>query len=318
MSNEATAWHTQRRREILRAHPEVKALYGPHRSTALWVVALTFANATLQIACATRPWWQVIALAWVVGAILVHGQFMLIHELGHSLVFRRLWANNLFALIANLTLGAPGGIAFRRQHALHHQHLGEGRAIEGRDTQSPTYDEAVRVGHAWYRKVPHFVFGRFYFKPRPASAVPTSAWTVANAVLSIGWVVLVVALFGPKPLVYGVVSMIASVGPHPLGGRRLSEHLTWRRSQPRVPPGPPRRAPRLPQHPLAQPAEAPRARARVLPRPLQRPVVEQPVALLPLRSALRGDPLPRPVRRVARGAPRRGTRAAKNGLIGVP
>ena len=95
-------------------------------------------------------------------------------------------------------------------------------------------DEAARVGHAWYRKLPHFVFGRFYFKPRPASAVPTSAWTVANAVLSIGWVVLVVALFGPKPLVYGVVSMIASVGPHPLGGRRLSEHLTWRRSQPTI------------------------------------------------------------------------------------
>ncbi len=44
--------------------------------------------------------------------------------------------------------------------------------------------------------------------------------------------IALVAFFGPRALAFIVLSSLFGFGPHPLGARRLAEHLTLRRGQP--------------------------------------------------------------------------------------
>ena len=118
-SRDPARWHAQRRRAILRAHPEVKRLYGHAPGTALWVIAL----AGVQVA---------------------------------------------------LTLSVS----------------------------------------------------------RPANKVETDPWMVANWGVCIAYGAAVLGFAGLKAFVFGLVAALAAFGPHPMGGRRLAEHLTGRRGQP--------------------------------------------------------------------------------------
>jgi sphingolipid delta-4 desaturase len=165
----------------------------------------------------------------VFGAFPAHALGILIHEAGHNLVFRRPWANKALAIIANVPLGAPAALEFRAQHALHHRHLGD---VDGRDTQAPTRHEARLVGPSALHKLTSFTLGRFYFRSRPANHVSVDVWLALNwaACLAYGGAVLYFA--GVKAFTFGLVSALAAFGPHPLGARRLSEHITGRRGQP--------------------------------------------------------------------------------------
>jgi len=224
----AFAWHARRRKAILQAHPEVKALYGHDRTTALWVLALAALQVSLTFAAASLSWKAVFVVAYVAGAFPAHALGVLVHEAGHNLVFRGTAKNKLLAIVANVPLGAPGAIEFRAQHALHHRFLGD---ADGKDTQAPTRDEA-RVVRSWWGKLVSFTFGRFWFRSRPANHVPVDRWMVANWAACIAYGAAVLAIGGLKPLVFGLVAGLAAFGPHTLGARRISEHLTARRDQP--------------------------------------------------------------------------------------
>lgn len=228
MSTEAFEWHAERRRAILRAHPEVKNLYGRDRSTALWVVLLASIQIALTFAAGSLPWAWVFVLAYGVGAFPAHALGVLVHEAGHSLVFRSSSANKILAIVANVPLGAPAAIEFRAQHALHHKFLGE---ADARDTQAPTRHEA-RIVHGAFAKLVSFTFGRFYFKSRPSNHVVVDRFMIANWIVCLAYGALVLSVGGLKALAFGLFAALVAFGPHTVGARRLSEHLTARRGQP--------------------------------------------------------------------------------------
>ena len=228
MDVEGFEWHAERRKAILRAHPEVKALYGRDRVTALWVFSLAALQVALTFAAARVSWPAALLLAYFVGAFPAHALGVLVHEAGHNLVFRSTAANKLLAIVANVPLGAPAAMEFRAQHALHHRFLGD---VDGKDTQAPTRHEA-RVVHSAWAKLVSFTLGRFYFRSRPANHVVVDRWMVLNWAACIGYGVLVLALGGARSFAFGLVAALVAFGPHPVGARRLSEHITGRRGQP--------------------------------------------------------------------------------------
>jgi sphingolipid delta-4 desaturase len=173
-----------------------------------------------------------LSLSMTAGAIAAHALGVLIHEASHNLVFRGAWRNKVIAIVANLPLGAPAAIEFRHQHLLHHKYLGDARDPDGRDTQAPTLKEVEIVGHSALRKLLSFTFGRFFYRARPANAAPRDAWLLGNVVACVVADAAIVATTGWRPLVYLLVSALVAFGPHVLGARRLSEHLTIRRGQP--------------------------------------------------------------------------------------
>ncbi len=228
-SASALAWHAQRRKAILLAHPEVKRLYGHDPISAIWVAGLVVLQVGATVYAERLSWPVLLTLAYVVGAFPAHALGMLIHEAGHNLIFKRTWANKLIAVVANFPLGAPAAFEFRTQHAKHHRHLGD---VDGKDTQAPTRHEARVIGGSALAKLVSFTFGRFYFKSRPENHVPFDRWVALNWATCITWGAIVLYFFGVKAFAFGLVSAMAAFGPHPIGARRLSEHLTGRRGQP--------------------------------------------------------------------------------------
>lgn len=63
-------WHRERARGMLRAHPEIKELFGNNPWTALWCVGLAIAQVTIALLAAGWSWWTVILFAYVPGAWL--------------------------------------------------------------------------------------------------------------------------------------------------------------------------------------------------------------------------------------------------------
>jgi sphingolipid delta-4 desaturase len=231
-TSEAAMWHRRRHGEIFRAHPGVRELFGSDPSSAAWVLVLAAAQIGVAVWASAKPLWVMLSLSLTAGAVAAHALGVLIHEASHNLVFHGAWRNKLVAILANVPLGAPAAIEFRHQHLLHHKYLGDARDPDGRDTQAPTRREVEVVGHSATRKLLSFTFGRFFYRSRPANAAPRDAWLAGNVIACVAFDVLLIATTGWRPLVYLLLSALVAFGPHVLGARRLSEHLTIRRGQP--------------------------------------------------------------------------------------
>jgi len=231
-SSDAVTWHLRRHKAILHEHPGVRDLFGTDASSAVWVVVLAVVQVGLGVWAAGKPIWVLLALSVTGGAIVAHALGVLIHEASHNLVFHGGWRNKLVAIVANLALAAPAAVEFRHQHLLHHKYLGDTRDPDGRDTQAPTSKEVEVVGHSALRKLLSFTFGRFFYKARPANAVPRDGWWVANVASCVAVDAALGLIWGLRPLVFLVLSALVAFGPHVLGARRVSEHLTLRRGQP--------------------------------------------------------------------------------------
>jgi sphingolipid 4-desaturase/C4-monooxygenase len=232
VSSHAGAWHVRRHRAIVSEHPGVRDLFGPDPTSAVWAVVLVAAQLGLGVWTAGRSPWVLLVVAATIGAFIAHALGVLIHEASHNLVFKGASKNKALAIFANMAHGAPAAIEFRHQHLLHHKYLGEASDPDGRDTQAPTRKEVEVVGHSGPRKFLSFTFGRFFYKARPANAVPHDAWFMANVVTCLLVDGTLIATTGLRPLVYVLLSGLAGFGPHVLGARRVAEHLTIRRGQP--------------------------------------------------------------------------------------
>jgi len=117
-------WHRDRAKSMLRAHPEIKELFGRSPSTA--VLCLGVAGLQLAIATAVShgPWWLMIAAAWVFGAWLNVLLFQLAHECNHGLVFKRSSWNRWLFTATSLPMFLSGHHTWWVEHLVHHYDLG--------------------------------------------------------------------------------------------------------------------------------------------------------------------------------------------------
>lgn len=132
--------HTTRRRQILAKHPEMKRLMGHD-----WRIAIQFsATVIVQIFMAylvrNFEWTELIVLTYVVSGTLNHSLSVGLHEISHNLAFgsHRPLANRLLGYMANLPMGVPAFITFKKYHRDHHKYLG----VDHYDPDLPTRIEA--------------------------------------------------------------------------------------------------------------------------------------------------------------------------------
>jgi sphingolipid 4-desaturase/C4-monooxygenase len=218
--------HIGRTRAIMAAHPEVRQLFGNNPWTALWtalIVAAQFAIAALlQKVGAT--FWQVLAASFLVGGVLGHALFVIMHEATHNLVFKGTLANRWIGMFANLPVVFPGAMGFRKFHLIHHRHQGE----MDRDADLAGPVEARIVGNSPLRKVLWLaVFAVVEGVVRPArlkNYQVLDRWTLTNLAVQLVATGAFVALTGWTALLYLTLSLFFSVGLHPLGARWIQEH----------------------------------------------------------------------------------------------
>jgi sphingolipid delta-4 desaturase len=219
--------HRVRALEILRRHPEVRALFGRNPATALLVAGAVILQLLLAWVLREAPWWLLLAAAWCVGAFLTHLTFCLYHECAHQLVFRRRWQNHLLGILANLPQLLPSYAAFRVYHLKHHQYQGDYEL----DADLASDWEARLVGRsalgkvAWQLLFPFFQCARAARFSRNGRIPLWNGWLVSNAAVQVGFGALVIWTVGLGGFGYLAASFFFSVGFHPLGARWVQEHF---------------------------------------------------------------------------------------------
>jgi len=223
--------HATRRSEILKKHPEIKALMGPEWRTK-YIVALTVA---LQIfmAFATRGWstWSFLVAVYVIGATANHSLFLAIHELAHGLGAKSMAANKLIGMVANLPIVFPYCITFKPYHMAHHRNQG----VDGIDTDVPTALEGYLITQTSLNYVDHtlrkavFMFLQiFAYALRPIfikpDLVPIDGWVICNFAVCATFDYLILVTVGWHGVLYLLLSTFFAGSIHPTAGHFIAEH----------------------------------------------------------------------------------------------
>jgi sphingolipid delta-4 desaturase len=226
--------HRDRARKILKDHPEVRQLFGRQPLSAPLTVGIVAFQVVTAIALRNQPWWMVIGVAWLVGAWLTHTLWVLIHEATHNLMVESKFSNRALGVIANLPMLVPSAESFRIYHLKHHKFQGDYEL----DADLPSHWEAKLIGSSlvgkliWQLFFPIFQSLRVIRFSKAGNISFVTAGVITNIVASFAFDGAIFYFFGPMALLYLGMSLVFSIGPHPVGARWIQEHyLTWDHDQ---------------------------------------------------------------------------------------
>jgi sphingolipid 4-desaturase/C4-monooxygenase len=108
---------------FLEKYPEIKQLMGHDWRMSIQVVTTVIIQIVVAILVRDLSWPKLFVVAYVVGGTINHTLSLALHELTHNLAFghARPMYNRLLGFIANLPLGVPAAITFKKYHLDHHR-----------------------------------------------------------------------------------------------------------------------------------------------------------------------------------------------------
>jgi sphingolipid delta-4 desaturase len=121
---EDAVWHRERAKAMIKAHPEIKELFGNDPSTAFWCLACSGTQIALAMAVSHSPWWLMLAVAWAIGSSINIMLFQLGHECVHGLVFKRQSWNRMLFTLTTLPMFLSGHHTWWAEHLVHHTDMG--------------------------------------------------------------------------------------------------------------------------------------------------------------------------------------------------
>ncbi len=217
--------HRSRTRAMMRAHPELRRLFGRNPWTLVIGTGLVSFQFLLAYLLREQSWWLILLASWFVGAFAAHALFVVIHEAAHRLILNGATLNRLAGIFANLPLVLPSSISFERCHLKHHAYQG----VYEYDVDLPNHWELKFFGStvlgkaAWLLVLPILLT----LRPIRLKSVPLfDRWVVFNWITMFGIDAVIVWFMGPAALLYLLLSLFFSVGLHPLGARWIQEHYT--------------------------------------------------------------------------------------------
>ncbi|GAA5962978.1 hypothetical protein JCM21900_004330 [Sporobolomyces salmonicolor] len=218
--------HRTRRMAIMKAHPEVTKLMGCEPLTKWVVLLVTLIQFSTAYYLRSTPFFSLKfwALAYVIGGTANQNTFLAVHEITHNLAFRGVKSNRLFAIFANLPIGVPFAMMFKKYHIEHHKFLGE----DGIDTDIPSRLELIVLRNV-LGKAFFCTFQIFFYALRPGFIryqAPTR-WIALNMITQFSFDVLVVKTLGWSSLLYFLLSSHMAGSLHPCAGHFIAEHYLF-------------------------------------------------------------------------------------------
>ncbi|XP_074110383.1 delta4-sphingolipid-FADS-like protein ifc [Cotesia typhae] len=220
--------HASRRKLILEKYPQIKKLFG-YDPNFKWVVTfmvlIQFASMFI-VKDLSYP--MLFLMAYCFGGVINHSLMLAVHEISHNLAFghSRPMANKLFGFFANLPIGLPISISFKKYHLEHHRYQGD----EYLDTDLPTLLEAklfcTTFGKfCWVLLQPFF----YSFRPLIVYPKPLTFLEYVNLVIQLIFDAIVWYFLGGKVLVYLIMGGVMAMGLHPVAGHFISEHYMYKK-----------------------------------------------------------------------------------------
>jgi sphingolipid delta-4 desaturase len=217
--------HIQRRKDLLKKYPkEIRALMGNHVGTAAWVLFCVISQFALAYFLQDQSLWLLLGSAFLVGAFFNHALYVFIHEATHNLIFKSSLSNRWIGMICDLPLVAPGSMAFRKYHLIHHVRQGQHEY----DADLVSDFEANLVGNHWFKKLIWVSLMGVSQAMRPnriKNQQFMDRWIAGNILFQVAMLTLAYQFIGPMGLLYLGASTLFGLGIHPLGGRWIAEHF---------------------------------------------------------------------------------------------
>jgi sphingolipid delta-4 desaturase len=209
-------------------YPEMKKLMGHDPMTKYTVTAAVLFQLFMAYMVRDATWVTVFVLAYCLGGTINHSMSLAIHEIAHNLAFghTRPLSNRLLGFFANIPLGVPVSIAFRKYHLEHHRYQGD----EEKDVDIPSRLEGKLFFNS-FTKLFWVILQPFFYSIRPFFIRPKALefLELVNIILQACVDVLIVYFWGYKSLVYLVSGTFLATGLHPMAGHFISEHYMFKK-----------------------------------------------------------------------------------------
>jgi sphingolipid delta-4 desaturase len=218
--------HAVRKKAIMTAHPEVKALFGHEPLTPLYVLPIVLLQLGMAYAMRDAEFWSVRnwAIAYVVGGTATQALYLAIHEITHYLAFKKMWHNKAFNILVNLPIGLPYCAAFRGYHLEHHRYQGH----DGIDTDIPTLAEGMLFTNVLCKTL--FCINQILFyalRPMAVRRQKFTQWHALNWAVQFAFDAAVVSAFGWGPIRYLLLSAYLAGSLHPCASHFIAEHYVF-------------------------------------------------------------------------------------------
>ncbi|KAE9549722.1 hypothetical protein FO519_007056 [Halicephalobus sp. NKZ332] len=218
--------HSDRRKAIVKKHPEIKKLFGVDPSLKYVVSASVIAQIVACFLLKDSSWVLVLLQAYFFGGVVNHALTLAIHDISHNTAFGNDWplANRFFGMWANLPISVPMSISFKKYHVEHHRYLAE----DALDTDVPTEFEAKFFTTPLKKILWLFLQPGFYaFRPLVIyKKVPTDL-EIINLIVQIIFDLFILYFCGIKSLVYLIVGTFLCMGLHPSSAHFVAEHYLF-------------------------------------------------------------------------------------------
>uniref|UniRef100_A0A7S2I3B7 Sphingolipid delta4-desaturase N-terminal domain-containing protein n=1 Tax=Helicotheca tamesis TaxID=374047 RepID=A0A7S2I3B7_9STRA len=214
--------HENRRKDILKAHPEVKKHFGIDPLTKYKVIAtIAFQISSIHL-LQGAPWYTWAFCCYTICGMTNHMISLSLHEISHNLAFKKVVSNRILAIISNLPMGIPAAASFKRYHMEHHRYQGE----FGVDPDLPLDFEGWFFSSRAKKALWVFLQPATY-SLRPLITNPKSPgkWEIINISAAVAFDLSILYVFGLGGLLYLLLGTILGLGLHPMSGHFLSEHL---------------------------------------------------------------------------------------------
>eukprot|EP00049_Salpingoeca_infusionum_P017921 m.354964 g.354964 ORF g.354964 m.354964 type:complete len:361 (-) comp17145_c0_seq1:366-1448(-) len=217
--------HQERKKLIMAKYgDDVKKLMGPCWKTKYVVTATVLFQIAMCFLLREAHWGIVLACTYIISGTLNHMMTLAIHELSHDLAFKTPVYNRIFSLFANLPMGIPAAISFRRYHLEHHKYQGEHTV----DSDVPTKLEAILFATRPGKVLWAFLQPLFYsLRPVLTNPKKPGAWEATNLIIIALFDLFIYANCGWRGTVYTVCGTLLGMGLHPVAGHFIAEHYVF-------------------------------------------------------------------------------------------
>ncbi|XP_015122358.1 sphingolipid delta(4)-desaturase DES1 [Diachasma alloeum] len=219
--------HASRRKIILEKYPEIKQLFGYDPNFKWVVTAMVLVQLASMFVVKDLSYPMLFIMAYCFGGVINHSLMLAVHEISHNLAFghARPTANRIFGFFANLPIGLPVSVSFKKYHLEHHRYQGD----EYLDTDLPTLLEA-KLFCTTFGKLCWVMLQPFFYSFRPLITYPKPPLVLEyiNLVIQLTFDGIVWYFFGGKVLLYFILGAVMAMGLHPVAGHFISEHYMYK------------------------------------------------------------------------------------------